>query len=111
MAFFERFDLLLTPAMQLTAFPLGILSPAEIDGEPVDPFFDDWVTFCLPANLTGQPAASVPMGFGVNGLPVGLQIIGRRFEDAAVLEAAAVVECVMPWGDAWPPVSVAGAAA
>jgi Asp-tRNA(Asn)/Glu-tRNA(Gln) amidotransferase A subunit family amidase len=110
MAFFERFDLLLTPAMQLTAFPLGILSPAEIDGEPVDPFFDDWVTFCLPANLTGQPAASIPMGFGVDGLPVGLQIIGRRFEDAAVLEAAAAVERVMPWGDAWPPVSVAGTA-
>jgi Asp-tRNA(Asn)/Glu-tRNA(Gln) amidotransferase A subunit family amidase len=109
-AFFDRFDLLLTPAMQLTAFPVGILSPETIDGTPVDPFFDDWVTFCLPANLTGRPAAAVPIGAGGDGLPVGLQIIGRRWEDATVLEAAAAVERVLPWADAWPPVSVAGAA-
>jgi Asp-tRNA(Asn)/Glu-tRNA(Gln) amidotransferase A subunit family amidase len=106
--FFGRFDLLLTPAMQLTAFPVGILSPGSIDGEPIDPFFDDWCTFCAPANLTGQPAASVPIGFGDGGLPVGLQIVGRRFEEAAVLAAAASVERVLPWADAWPRVSVAG---
>jgi Asp-tRNA(Asn)/Glu-tRNA(Gln) amidotransferase A subunit family amidase len=106
-ALFEDVDLLLTPAMQLTAFPVGVLSPETIDGEPVDPFFDDWVTFCLPANLTGQPAACVPIGFGAGGLPVGMQILGRRFEDAVVLGAAAAVERVLPWADAWPPVSVA----
>jgi Asp-tRNA(Asn)/Glu-tRNA(Gln) amidotransferase A subunit family amidase len=106
-AFFERFDLLLTPAMQLTAFPVGILSPEQIDGQPVDQFFDDWVTFCLPANLTGQPAAAVPIGPGADGMPVGLQILGRRWEDAVVLAAAAAVERVLPWADAWPPVSVA----
>ena len=106
---FERIDLLLTPAMQLTAFPVGILSPAEIDGQPVDPFFDDWVTFCLPANLTGRPAACVPIGAGDGGLPVGMQILGRRFEDAVVLGAAAAVERALPWADAWPPVSVAAA--
>jgi Asp-tRNA(Asn)/Glu-tRNA(Gln) amidotransferase A subunit family amidase len=94
--FFATYDLLLTPAMQMTALPVGILSPEAIDGRPVDPFFDDWVTFCLPANLTGQPAASVPIGFGDDGLPVGLQIIGRRWEDAAVLGAAAAVERVLP---------------
>jgi Asp-tRNA(Asn)/Glu-tRNA(Gln) amidotransferase A subunit family amidase len=105
-AFFARYDLLLTPAMQLTALPVGILSPETIDGAPVDPFFDDWVTFCLPANLTGAPAACVPIGFGDGELPVGLQILGRRFEDAVVLGAAAAVERVLPWADAWPPVSV-----
>jgi Asp-tRNA(Asn)/Glu-tRNA(Gln) amidotransferase A subunit family amidase len=104
-ALFERIDLLLTPAMQLTAFPVGILSPETIDGAPVDPFFDDWVTFCLPANLTGRPAACVPIGLGDGGLPVGMQILGRRFEDAVVLGAAAAVERVLPWADAWPPVS------
>src|SRR4051812_22731888 len=103
---FEGIDLLLTPAMQLTAFPVGILSPEAIDGAPVDPFFDDWVTFCLPANLTGRPAASVPIGFGDGGLPVGMQILGRRFEDAVVLGAAAAVERALPWADTWPPVSV-----
>src|SRR4051795_1931432 len=94
--FFGRYDLLLTPAMQMTALPVGILAPETIDGHPVDPFFDDWVTFCLPANLTGQPAASVPVGFGDHGLPVGLQIMGRRWADAAVLEAAAAVERLFP---------------
>jgi Asp-tRNA(Asn)/Glu-tRNA(Gln) amidotransferase A subunit family amidase len=108
--FFASHDLLLTPTMQLTAFPVGVLSPAEIDGRPLDPFFDDWCTFCYPANLTGQPAASVPIGFGDGGLPVGLQIIGRRWEDAAVLGAAAAAERAMPWADAWPPVSAAASA-
>jgi aspartyl-tRNA(Asn)/glutamyl-tRNA(Gln) amidotransferase subunit A len=94
--FFARYDLLLTPAMQMTALPVGILSPETIDGRPVDPFFDDWVTFCLPANLTGQPAACVPMGLGDDGLPVGLQIVGPRWADGAVLGAAAAAETVLP---------------
>ena len=94
--FFGSYDLLLTPAMQMTALPVGVLSPEQIDGKPVDPFFDDWCTFCLPANLTGQPAASVPIGFGDDGLPVGLQIMGHRWEDATVLGAAAAVERVLP---------------
>jgi Asp-tRNA(Asn)/Glu-tRNA(Gln) amidotransferase A subunit family amidase len=105
-SFFGTYDLLLTPAMQMTALPVGILSPERIDGTPVDPFFDDWCTFCLPANLTGQPAASVPIGFGDDGLPVGLQIMGRRWDDAAVLGAAAAVERALPRAEARPPVSV-----
>jgi Asp-tRNA(Asn)/Glu-tRNA(Gln) amidotransferase A subunit family amidase len=104
--FFDRYDLLLTPAMQMTALPVGVLSPERIDGHPVDPFFDDWVVFCMPANLTGQPAASVPVGVGDDGLPVGLQIMGPRWADAAVLGAAAAVERVLP-----PQRPAAGAAA
>jgi Asp-tRNA(Asn)/Glu-tRNA(Gln) amidotransferase A subunit family amidase len=90
--FFDDFDLLLTPTMQLTAFGVGLLSPESIDGRPIDQFFDDWCTFCCPANLTGQPAASVPIGTDEDGLPIGLQIIGRRWEDLTVLAAAAQVE-------------------
>jgi Asp-tRNA(Asn)/Glu-tRNA(Gln) amidotransferase A subunit family amidase len=90
--FFADHDLLLLPTMQLTALPVGILSPKAIDGQPVDPFFDDWCTFCCPANLTGQPAASVPIGADAAGLPIGLQVIGRRWEDATVLAAAAAIE-------------------
>jgi Asp-tRNA(Asn)/Glu-tRNA(Gln) amidotransferase A subunit family amidase len=94
--FFERFDLLLTPTMQLTAFPVGRQTPESIEGVPVDPFFDDWCTSCLPANLTGMPATSVPAGFGDNGLPVGLQIMGPRWADAVTLRAAAAFEHVVP---------------
>ena len=103
--FFESYDLLLTPCMQLPAFEVGLLTPASIDGRPVDPFFDDWCTLVLPANLTGQPAASVPMGFSAGGLPLGLQIIGRRFDDATVLRAAAAYERVAPWADRSPPLA------
>jgi Asp-tRNA(Asn)/Glu-tRNA(Gln) amidotransferase A subunit family amidase len=90
--FFADYDLLLIPTMQMTAFPVGMLSPASIDSQPIDQFFDDWCTFCVPANLTGQPAASVPIGADEDGLPIGLQIIGRRWEDLTVLAAAAQVE-------------------
>jgi Asp-tRNA(Asn)/Glu-tRNA(Gln) amidotransferase A subunit family amidase len=88
--FFEDFDALLTPAMQLTAFPVGRLRPAAIQGRPVDPFFDDWCTLCLPANLTGMPATSVPCP--VDGLPIGLQIMGPRWSDALTLRVAAAFE-------------------
>jgi aspartyl-tRNA(Asn)/glutamyl-tRNA(Gln) amidotransferase subunit A len=53
--------------------------------------------------MTGQPAASVPCGFTADGLPVGLQIVGRRFADVAVLKAAAAFERLRPWADRRPP--------
>ncbi|MDP9222087.1 MAG: amidase [Actinomycetota bacterium] len=95
--FFERFDLLLTPTMQLTAFAVGRQTPESIERRPVDPFFDDWCTICLPANLTGMPATSVPAGFGRQGMPVGLQIMGPRWADALTLRAAAAFERAVPW--------------
>ena len=96
LAFFERFDVLLTPTMQLAAFPVGSYTPTHIGDYEVDPFFDDWCAFCLPANLTGMPAASIPCGLDGRGLPVGLQLMGRRFEDDVVLHAAAAAEAVLP---------------
>jgi len=95
--FFEQYDLLVTPAMQLTAFPVGLQTPEQIQGEPVDPFFDDWCTICLPANLTGMPATVVPAGFGAGGRPVGLQIIGPRWADALTLQVANAFEQATPW--------------
>jgi aspartyl-tRNA(Asn)/glutamyl-tRNA(Gln) amidotransferase subunit A len=100
---FERYDLLLTPAMQLTAFPVGTYFPRRIGEYEVDPLLEDWCAFCLPANLTGMPAASVPCGLDEAGLPVGLQIMGRRFEDDHVLQAAAALEQVRPWAHLRPP--------
>ncbi|QFG25032.1 amidase [Actinomadura sp. WMMB 499] len=88
-AAFERFDLLLTPATQVPAFPAAGPMPAEIAGRPVDHWGALAVTF--PFNLSGHPAISVPAGLA-GGAPVGLQIVGRRHADAAVLAAAAAVE-------------------
>ena len=93
--FFERYDLLLTPTLSVAAFPIGATQPETIDGRPITYF--DWFPFTFPFSLTGQPAMSVPCGFTVEGLPVGLQIIGRRHADATVLRAAAAFETARPW--------------
>ncbi len=87
-AFFRSYDALLCPTMQLTAMPVGMLTPATIDGTPIDPSFDDWCTFCLPANLTGQPATSVPCGLDDFGMPIGLQVIAPRWRDDITLTIA-----------------------
>lgn len=93
--FFEDFDVLLTPMMQMTAFAVGILAPAQIAGIPVDPFFDDWCAFCLPANLTGMPATTVPCGRDPHGLPVGLQVMAPRGRDLTTLRVAAACEAAL----------------
>ncbi len=87
--FHERFDLLATPAMPTGALPLGADVPA--DGR----FGDEWTgwsPYTYPFNLSGQPAATVPVGRTADGLPIGLQLVGRPGEDALVLAAAAAVE-------------------
>jgi hypothetical protein len=53
--------------------------------------------------MTGQPAVTVPAGFTKDGLPIGLQIVGRQLDDATVLWAAAAYEAAAPWKDKWPP--------
>jgi len=95
MVFFERYDLLLTPTVASPPFPHGILYPGEIDGVKVGREASSIFTY--PFNLTGQPAASVPCGFTKDGLPIGLQIVGRRFDDVTVLRASAAFETARPW--------------
>src|SRR5256885_4024767 len=101
-AFFETYDLLLTPTIACPPFPIGLDNPSEIAGKRVEPYA--WIPFTFPFNLTGQPAASVPCGFTKDGLPIGLQIVGRRFDDAGVLGAAAAFERARPWADRRPPI-------
>jgi aspartyl-tRNA(Asn)/glutamyl-tRNA(Gln) amidotransferase subunit A len=95
--FFETYDLLLTPTIATPPFKVGLDNPTEIAGRPVEPY--DWIPYTYPFNLTGNPAASVPCGFTKDGLPVGLQIVGRRFDDVSVLRAAAGYETIAPWAD------------
>lgn len=98
--FFRTYDLLLTPTMTMTAFELGIDVPDRVAGQPVHGM--QWTAFTFPFNLTGQPAASVPAGWSAEGLPVGLQIVGRRWADDVVLRAAVAYETVAPWAQRWP---------
>ena len=101
--FMRRFDLLITPTSAVPAFPLNIRGPAEIDGRSVPPI--KWTSFTFPFNLTGQPAVTVPAGFTQQGLPVGLQIVGRHLDDTLVLRAAACFEAARPWGGNWPAIA------
>jgi aspartyl-tRNA(Asn)/glutamyl-tRNA(Gln) amidotransferase subunit A len=99
--FMERYDLLLTPALPVTAFPAGDDYPGEIDGQPTT--YLSWTAFTYPFNITGQPAATVPCGFASDGLPVGLQIVGRWRDDVTVLRASAAFEALAPWAEKRPP--------
>lgn len=88
--FFAEVDLLLTPTTPCTAWPLTRPAPDSIEGRPVGPRAH--AAFTPLFNHTYSPACSVPCGLAANGLPVGAQLVGRRFEDAAVARAAAWIE-------------------
>jgi len=96
--FMESYDLLVTPTLPIAAFEAGKLSPQdEGRGKWVN-----WTPFSYPFNLTQQPAASVPCGFTKTGLPAGLHIIGRMFEDATVLRASHAYEAATDWHERRP---------
>jgi aspartyl-tRNA(Asn)/glutamyl-tRNA(Gln) amidotransferase subunit A len=90
--FHQHYDLLLTPTVPLAAFDAG-RNVADIIKERQ---WTDWTPFSYPFNLTQQPAATIPCGLTAEGLPVGLQIVGRRYEDARVLRAARAFESLEP---------------
>ena len=98
--FMANFDLLLTPTLAVPPFPVHMQGPEIIEGRMVRSA--DWLCFTFPANLTGQPAASVPAGFTTDSLPVGLQIIGRHLDDRTVLRASGAFERARPWAHRWP---------
>ncbi|HWF65059.1 MAG TPA: amidase family protein, partial [Rhizomicrobium sp.] len=95
--FMEKFDLLLTPSLAVTAFEVGKVTPYEGTGS-----WPSWTPFSVPFNLTQQPAASVPCGYA-NGLPVGLQVVGKLFDEWSVLQAAKAYENADPHTDDIPP--------
>ena len=91
-AFHQDYDLLLTPALPITAFAVGV----EVPPGSGYARWPEWTPFSYPFNLTGQPAAVVPCGFTAEGMPVGLQIVGACFEDARTLRAARAYEAACP---------------
>ncbi|OKH91178.1 amidase [Streptomyces uncialis] len=82
--FHQRYDVLLTPTLPLTAFPAGTEVPPGSGARR----WTSWTPFTYPFNMTTQPAASVPVGLDGEGLPVGLQIVAARFADRTVLRTA-----------------------
>ncbi|GGC89796.1 amidase [Chelatococcus reniformis] len=108
-ALFESYDVLVSPTLTRTALAAdfdGAAGIVEIDGEAVGPVQPNWTGFVYPFNLTGHPALSVPSGWGRDGLPTGVQIVGPRHGDGNVLRLGALLEQARPWADRRPPVAV-----
>jgi amidase/aspartyl-tRNA(Asn)/glutamyl-tRNA(Gln) amidotransferase subunit A len=101
---FDRYDLILSPTLAIppvrNADDGNTIGPVEINGETVEPLIGWCMTY--PINYTGHPAISVPAGLTPEGLPVGLQIIGRRHADETVLAFASRFERLRPWFDLYP---------
>jgi amidase len=100
---FEHYDLLVTPT--LACLPVentddgNTKGPTEINGVQVDPLIGWCLTYFI--NFSGHPAASIPAGMADGGLPVGMQIIGRRYADSDVLAASAAFERIRPWQETY----------
>lgn len=96
-AFFETYDVLVTPTM---ASPPPRLGSLPTDNDDVDGFLDKLYTLCpftMPFNASGQPAISLPLHWSDEGLPVGVQFVGRYGQDATLLQLAAEMERAEPW--------------
>jgi Asp-tRNA(Asn)/Glu-tRNA(Gln) amidotransferase A subunit family amidase len=94
-------DVLATPTLTTPPFSTQLpLGPDRVAGQKIDPHLG-WA-FTWPFNLTGQPAVSIPCGSTADGLPLGLQLVGRRGQDGLVLRVAAAIEALAPWSNRRP---------
>ncbi|MNM67255.1 Acylamidase [compost metagenome] len=99
---FERYDYLLLPSAQVFPFDKTLDWPKEIEGVAMDTYHR-WMEVVIPGTLSGCPVANVPVGFNEQGLPMGLQIIGRHQADLAVLQLAHAYEQASRWYQRCPP--------
>jgi amidase len=106
-AFMETRELLILPTVAVPPFPVEQPYPTHINGKPLDNY-TQWFFLTYGITVTALPVISVPCGFTKSGLPVGLQIVGRRRQEAMVLRAAAAFEAAAPWADKIPPVVTDG---
>ncbi|MBI2763667.1 MAG: amidase [Chloroflexi bacterium] len=107
-SFFERYDAWVTPTLAKPPLPLGVLSQSHggaAEWWRVDCGFNPWNPI---ANVTGQPAISLPLDWTDDGLPVGSLIFGRFADEATLFRLASQLEAARPWADRWPPIRAAG---
>ena len=101
--FMDTRDVWLTPTMAVPPFPIEHPHILEVNGKPVGKAMQrSHLTYAF--SVLGLPAISIPCGFTRSGLPVGLQIVGKRRGEAAVLRGAAAFEAAQPWSERVPPV-------
>lgn len=103
-AFLEKYEYFILPTTQLPAFDINTPYPSEIAGVKFANYID-WMKSCWYISATGNPAASVPAGFTPEGLPVGLQIVGRNKEDFSVLQLAHAFEQAAAFGKKRPAIA------
>jgi amidase len=108
-ALLRRVDYLLLPSAQVFPFDAAVHWPKSINGVVMDTYHR-WMEVVVPASLLSGPVLNVPVGFGKQNLPMGMQIIGRHHQDFAVLQLGHAYEQVAGWVSRRPPALVAGAA-
>lgn len=95
--FMDDYDFLVLPVSQVAPFPVDVEWVTEIAGEEMETYID-WMKSCCRITVTGHPAISIPAGFTQDGLPVGLQLVGRHLDDFGVLQLAYAFEQANPVG-------------
>ena len=105
-AWFDTCDIVAMPTLSRSAVPIDqdFFGPIEIDNQLVENIRAAWYPYTMPFNLTGNPAVSLPCGFGSDGMPLGIQLVGRPGADADLLRVAAAFECARPWAQHRPAV-------
>jgi len=103
--FHETYDVWLTPTMNTPPPPLGFFEHVKEDRARARLRMEAAAYYTSLCNVTGQPAISLPLHQTADGLPVGVQLIGRYGDEAALFRLSAQLEAAQPWADKWPGVS------
>ena len=106
---FRKIDILITPTLACPAFELGKSLMIEEETRKTGVIINGknmtatgWLPFTYPFNMSGHPAASIPCGWSSEGLPIGMQIVGKRFDELTVLQVSKAFEDISPWQDKKP---------
>ncbi|MFX1390340.1 MAG: amidase [Promethearchaeota archaeon] len=106
---FNKIDILITPTLACPAFKIGGSNIIDKENRKTNIIINGeymtelgWLPFTYPFNMSGHPAASIPCGWSKEGLPIGMQIVGKRFDELTVLQVSKAFEEVAPWQDKKP---------